>query len=144
MKDIDSSIVAFEKSIKLYPNNDLEKVHPRNYLYQISRLDFGLNYFLSYHSEIVIMIDKITNNFYDKSLLFIRCKLNIELKKYRYAELDLNRLFELNHDFSFVYTLQNYTIFWQYLCKIHGFYDYNYQLENTNDFNFYMYKGKYI
>ncbi|PKC07984.1 hypothetical protein RhiirA5_478301 [Rhizophagus irregularis] len=141
IKDIDNSIVAFEKSIKLY--NDLEKVHPRNYLYQISRLDFDLNY-LSNHYEIIIMIDKITNKLNDKSLLFIRCKLNIELKKYEYAELDLNRLFKLNHDFSFVYELQNYTNFWLYLRKIHGFYDYNYQLEITNNFDFYMYKECFI
>ncbi|CAB4426640.1 unnamed protein product [Rhizophagus irregularis] len=55
----------------------------------------------------------------DKLCFLIRCKINIELRRYVDAKLELNRLFELdNGNFSLVYLLRKYSDFWLYLCEV--------------------------
>ncbi|GBB99302.1 hypothetical protein RclHR1_03480006 [Rhizophagus clarus] len=63
--------------------------------------------------------------------------IDIELKKYEDAELNLSRLFESNDDISFVYPLKKYSEFWSYLCKVEAIHT---NLDTTNNFNVYMFK----
>uniref|UniRef100_U9U5N5 Uncharacterized protein n=1 Tax=Rhizophagus irregularis (strain DAOM 181602 / DAOM 197198 / MUCL 43194) TaxID=747089 RepID=U9U5N5_RHIID len=140
MEDISNSMIAFKKCIELYPNNDLEKMYlkdSRDYLSQISKVDYDLKWLSNYH-ELITKINRSTNIYHDKSLLFMRCKIYIELKDYYEAKLDLNRLFELNDDISFVYLLKKYSDFWSYLCEDY-FSDFV-ELGYNDKFNIYMFK----
>ncbi|GBB89786.1 hypothetical protein RclHR1_01660005 [Rhizophagus clarus] len=139
-EDISSSMVAFEKCIELDPNNDLEKTYAkdsRDYLSQITKVDYNLKCLPNYH-KLLANINQFTNIYHDKSLLFTRCKIYIELKNYHEAKLDLNRLFELNDDISFVYLLKKYSEFWSYLCEDY-FYDFS-EIGFSDKFNIYMFK----
>ncbi|EXX71875.1 anaphase promoting complex subunit CDC27 [Rhizophagus irregularis DAOM 197198w] len=138
IEDNISSILTFKKCIELDPNNDLEKMYLKdssNYLPQISNIDYNLKCLPNYHN----LTAKINDN---ESLLLTRCEIYIELKKYEDAALDLNRLFGLNDDVSFVYLLQKYSDFWLYLCRQYIIKKYT-QPGITNDFDLYMYNGKY-
>ncbi|PKK71902.1 hypothetical protein RhiirC2_777850 [Rhizophagus irregularis] len=140
MEDINNSMIAFKKCIELYPNNDLEKMYlkdSRDYLSQISKVDYDLKWLTNYH-KLITKINRSTNIYHDKSLLFMRCKIYIELKNYYEAKLDLNRLFELNDDISFVYLLKKYSDFWSYLCEDY-FSDFV-ELGYNDKFNIYMFK----
>ena len=67
----------------------------------------------------ITKINQISSINYDKSLLFLRCKIFIELEKYFDAKLDLDRLFILDEeDISFIYLLPKYSDFWSYLYKV--------------------------
>ncbi|CAB4390009.1 unnamed protein product [Rhizophagus irregularis] len=146
MGDIDSSITTFKKCIELDPNNDLEKMYlkeSRDYLSQISTDDFNLKCLPNYH-KLITKINQFTNIYHDKSLLIMRCKVYIELKKYKDAELDLNRLFELNNDISFVYLLKKYSDFWYYLCKGYCVNDFNDLIGFKEFINMYMFKEHYV
>ncbi|EXX59329.1 Sgt2p [Rhizophagus irregularis DAOM 197198w] len=146
MGDIDSSITTFKKCIELDPNNDLEKMYlkeSRDYLSQISTVDFNLKCLPNYH-KLITKINQFTNIYHDKSLLIMRCKVYIELKKYKDAELDLNRLFELNNGISFVYLLKKYSNFWYYLCKGYCVNDFNDLIGFKEFINMYMFKEHYV
>ncbi|PKY50372.1 TPR-like protein [Rhizophagus irregularis] len=145
IEDNRSSMLTFKKCIELDPNNnDLEKMYLKNssnYLPQISNIDYNLKCLPNYH-HLIAKINEFANINHDESLLLTRCKIYIELKKYENAVLDLDRLFELNDDISFVYSLQKYSDFWLYL---HESYALN-ELGIINNFDLYMYsvKGVYF
>ncbi|PKC02280.1 TPR-like protein [Rhizophagus irregularis] len=145
LEDNSNSIVAFKNCIELDPKNDLEKMYLKessNYLTQISNIDYNSKCLPNYHN-LIANISEFANINYDKSLLLMRCKIYIELKKYEDAVLDLDRLFELNDDISFAYLLQKYSDFWLYLCKSYLLND-RVQLGITYYFNLYMYRVKGI
>ncbi|RGB38574.1 hypothetical protein C1646_665286 [Rhizophagus diaphanus] len=106
MEDNNNSMAAFKKCIELDPNNDIEKMYLKdscNYLSQISNIDYNLKCSPNYHNLIAEINqfandNQSTNINHDNSLLFMRCKINIELKQYEEAALDLFRLFEQNND----------------------------------------------
>ncbi|PKC09381.1 hypothetical protein RhiirA5_415757 [Rhizophagus irregularis] len=143
MEDNSNSMVAFKKCIELDPENDLEKMYLKessNYLTQISNIDYNSKCLPNYHN-LIANISEFANINYDKSLLLMRCKIYIELKKYEDAVLDLDRLFELNDDISFAYLLQKYSDFWLYMCKSYII-NYYTQLGITNNFDLYMYRAR--
>ncbi|EXX61933.1 hypothetical protein RirG_166520 [Rhizophagus irregularis DAOM 197198w] len=145
MEDNSNSMVAFKKCIELDPKNDLEKMYLKessNYLTQISNIDYNSKCLPNYHN-LIANISEFANINYDESLLLMRCKIYIELKKYEDAVLDLDRLFELNDDISFAYLLQKYSDFWLYMCKSYII-NYYTQLGITNNFDLYMYRGRHI
>jgi tetratricopeptide (TPR) repeat protein len=140
MKNISSSIVEFEKCIEIDSNNYLAKIQVYYLKYsQFTDIENSHNLFTE-----INQISNINNNT-DKSLFFNRCKIYIELKKYKEAKSDLDILFELDKSISFIYLLQKYSDFWSYL--LHEFFGTNNnkinQLGFTNEFNIYMYMGKY-
>jgi tetratricopeptide (TPR) repeat protein len=134
MKDIRSSIIAFDRCLELDPYNDLAKLQLL-YLWCLMNESFDYN-----------IITKI-NIRDDVSLLFIRCNIYIELKKYEDAKVDLVRLFKLGGgDISFIYLFQEFSDFWAYLCE---YYNLSYDIATTrlgitNNFENYMYMSKYI
>jgi hypothetical protein len=93
--------------------------------------------------DIITVINQLANIGDDKSLLFIRCKIYIELGKYDKALLDFNRLFELNYEnISFIYLLQKYHDYWLYLCSYNKISDNDYRdIRTIENFKKYMYKG---
>jgi len=130
--DINSSILAFNKCIELNPDNNLAKMQ----IYYLEDLNSS--------NKIISQISNIEN---DISLLFIRCKIYIELEKYNGAKLDLNRLYYLNYDddFSFIYLLQKYSNFWSYLYEVYKINDNEFaELGIVKKFNNYMFKGESI
>ncbi len=91
-----------------------------------------------YNSKIsqISSIDK------DISLLFIRCKIYIELERYDMAFQDFFELFRKNNDnISFISLLQKYLTFWKYLCDYCGIKTDLIDLGIFKMFNIYMYKG---
>ena len=150
-KDINNAKIIFVKYAELELNSD-------NIFAKIHQL-FHLEYLLKKNSSedlnnILTKINQILyiNNSSNKLLLLIRCKINIELKKYHEAKLDLDMLYELNRKYferfeyiSHIYLSQKYTDFWLYFfeaCRIKDK-DFN-QLGIINKFNKYMFKGKII
>uniref|UniRef100_U9UJA7 TPR-like protein n=1 Tax=Rhizophagus irregularis (strain DAOM 181602 / DAOM 197198 / MUCL 43194) TaxID=747089 RepID=U9UJA7_RHIID len=128
LQEYDKALLDFNNIIQLdtsnilayyYPKNDLEKMYLKessNYLTQISNIDYNSKCLPNYHN-LIANISEFANINYDESLLLMRCKIYIELKKYEDAVLDLDRLFELNDDISFAYLLQKYSDFWLYMFE---------------------------
>ncbi|RIA94053.1 hypothetical protein C1645_761016 [Glomus cerebriforme] len=138
-KDIDNAMVAFNKCTELLDSDDiLAKVQ----LYHLQHL-LNKNDPNDLSHDIIDQISDIND---DKLLLFIRCKIYIELKKYHEAKLDFDRLCELNQykDFSFVYLLQEYSDFWSYLCNICNIKDDFTEIGIITEFNKYMFKERKI
>jgi tetratricopeptide (TPR) repeat protein len=88
-------------------------------------------------------LSTLTNNLLNNLDQIVECEMNIELKKYKDAELILNKLFRIcDNDISLACLIQKYSDFWSYCCSI---YNTNYnsftmtKLGITNDFNIYMY-----
>ncbi|GBB89783.1 hypothetical protein RclHR1_01660002 [Rhizophagus clarus] len=71
---------------------------------------------------------------------FIKCIMNIELKKYEDARIDLERIV----DVSFVCLLKNYSDFWFHVCKFYEVISGNTHLDIANKFNVYMFKKHYV
>ncbi|UZO23310.1 uncharacterized protein OCT59_015653 [Rhizophagus irregularis] len=152
LQEYDKALLDFNNIIQLdtsnilayyYPKNDLEKMYLKessNYLTQISNIDYNSKCLPNYHN-LIANISEFANINYDESLLLMRCKIYIELKKYEDAVLDLDRLFELNDDISFAYLLQKYSDFWLYMCKSYII-NYYTQLGITNNFDLYMYRAR--
>jgi tetratricopeptide (TPR) repeat protein len=140
-EDINNSIIAFKKCIELDPINDLAKMQ----LYYL-KIFTGKNNSINENNSIIKEISKISKTKNDKSLLFIRCKIHIELRRYSAAKLDLDRLFELdNEDISFVYLLRKYLDFWLYLSEVCKINDANFiKLGIVDKFNIYMFEGMYF
>lgn len=136
MGNIDDAIIALEKCIEIDSNDSLAKIELFNMKCLLNKKDLNHN-----NVEIINQISNISNN---KSLLFIRCRIYIELGKYDKALLDFNRLFELYHeDISFIYLLQKYLNYWSYLCDYYKIGDNDYRdIGITENFKKYMYKGK--
>ncbi|GBB89489.1 hypothetical protein RclHR1_01620001 [Rhizophagus clarus] len=135
MKNINKSISDFEKCVQLDSSDMLARMQ---LLY--------LNHKLKKSGDIFSEINQIANIDDDESLLFIRCKIYIELKEYDKTLLDLNRLFELNYDdISFVHLLQEYFDFWIYVCDYYNISDDGFtDIGIAEKLNQYMYKVKAI
>ncbi|CAB5189584.1 unnamed protein product [Rhizophagus irregularis] len=129
MENVNNALKAFDKCIELDPNDNLSKM----ITYHLRDLsdDNDLN---------------IPNINDDNSLLFMKCKIYIKLKKYDEAMLDLNRLFELNNDdISFTYLLREYSDFWSYLCDYYEISNNEFtELGIVDNFSTYMYKVKNV
>src|SRR5207249_2413307 len=101
-------------------------------------------------NNILTKINQISNVDDNKLLLLIRCKINIESKKYYKAKLDLDRLYSLitnyYEDILHIYLLQEYSNFWLYLVEIKKINVNNYckfsEIGIIHEFDKYMYKGK--
>ncbi|PKY59750.1 TPR-like protein [Rhizophagus irregularis] len=116
-KDIDNAIMVFEECKKLLDFNDI--------LAKIQQLH--LEYLLNKNNStelnnILTKINQISNIKNSELLLFIRCKVYVELKMYPEAILDLNLLYDKNRYYyqyisyiSYIYLLREYTDFWLYL-----------------------------
>ncbi|PKK66275.1 TPR-like protein [Rhizophagus irregularis] len=136
MENFYDAIVAFEKCMEIDPNDNLAKI-----------LFCFMKYLLSKKCyNIVAEISQISNISDNKSLLFIRCEIYIELGEYDKALLDFNRLFELyNEDISFICLLQNYLNYWSYLCDYYKISDIDYKdIGIIDNFKKYMYKVKKV
>ncbi|GBC04058.1 hypothetical protein RclHR1_00550003 [Rhizophagus clarus] len=140
-EDINNAIIAFKKCTELDSNNDLAKMQFYYLKYFTDK-----NNSKDENNNIIKEINQILNIKDNKSLLFMRCKINIELRRYIRAKLDLDRLFELNNeDLSFVYLLQKYSDFWLHLneaCKINN--NNLNKLGIVDKFNVYMFKVKRV
>ncbi|GES84508.1 hypothetical protein GLOIN_2v1877815 [Rhizophagus clarus] len=130
LNDISNSMISFERCIEIDPNNDLANLQLR-YL----TLKYLMNGNTITEADEIFNID---NN--NKSLLFMRCKMYIELEDYYKAYSDLTDLFEPNNDISFVYPLKKYSKFWTYSCEFYRFIRSLTLLDDTNKFNVYMFK----
>ncbi|PKC17045.1 hypothetical protein RhiirA5_369343 [Rhizophagus irregularis] len=135
MKDISSSMGAFEKCIEFDSDNSLAKI-------QVNYLKYSQTSNIENSHELFTGINQISNINNNTSLLFVRCKIYIELKKYKDAKSDLDRLFTLSNDISFIYLLQKYSKFWSYLCKFYRIKKIS-ELGILNKFYIYMFKIKY-
>ncbi|PKY45517.1 TPR-like protein, partial [Rhizophagus irregularis] len=114
-KDIDNAIMVFKKCKELLDLNDiLAKT-------QLFHLEYLLNKNNSTElNNILTKINQISNIKDSELLLFVRCKVYIELKMYQEAMLDLNLLCDKNnYNYSsyilYIYLLREYTDFWLYL-----------------------------
>ncbi|POG58773.1 hypothetical protein GLOIN_2v1488344 [Rhizophagus irregularis DAOM 181602=DAOM 197198] len=116
-KDIDNAIMVFEKCKELLDLNDIKA----------KTLLFHLEYLLNKNNStelnnILTKINQISNIKDSELLLFVRCKVYVELKMYHEAMLDLNLLYDKNDIYylyisyiSYIYLLREYTDFWLYL-----------------------------
>ncbi|PKK72053.1 hypothetical protein RhiirC2_848698 [Rhizophagus irregularis] len=170
MGKYDDAIIYFEKANNIDPENvhNLAKKAYTYYILQrynnavsdlnkILQLDFSTKeYMTEDFSKSIISFKKyitlgsdnntqIPTNIHDLVTTFSiikKCKINIELKKYKDAILDLDRLFELHDDdISFACLLQKYSDFWLYLCESYII-NYYIQLGITNNFDLYMYRAR--
>jgi tetratricopeptide (TPR) repeat protein len=133
-----NSMAAFEKCIELDSNNNLVKM--QFYYLKVLTYKQSSN---NLNDDIITNISQIPNINNDKSLLFIKCKIYIELEKYKEAKSNLRILFKLN-DESFA-QLSQYLDFWSYIYKVYKISDYDFTklgIVNNNNFDKYMYKGK--
>ena len=140
MENINNAVSDFKKCVQLNPNNNLAKMQ----LYYLEcLLDKDKNNLEDLSHDVITKIDRISNIEEDISLLFIRCKLYIELENYEMAVKDFYKLFSLNEsNMSFVLLLQKDSIFWKHLYDI--------SINNGDDlrifkvFDIYMYKSMKI
>ncbi|POG79476.1 hypothetical protein GLOIN_2v1525722 [Rhizophagus irregularis DAOM 181602=DAOM 197198] len=111
---------------------------------------FHLEYLLNKNNStelnnILTKINQISNIKDSELLLFVRCKVYIELKMYHEAMLDLNLLYDKNNYYyykyisyiSYIYLLREYTDFWLYLNVNNNNFS---ELGIVNGFNKYMYE----
>ncbi len=113
ISDISNSILDFEKYVQLNPNDNLAKIQ----LYYLEHL-LNKNNLKGSNCNIITKINQISSIDKDISLLFIRCKIYIELEKYHLALIDFHKLLDLNHDITFISLLQKYSTFWKYVCDL--------------------------
>ncbi|GBC33886.2 hypothetical protein GLOIN_2v1871094 [Rhizophagus irregularis DAOM 181602=DAOM 197198] len=117
IENVDDAMLAFKKCIELDSNDDLAEVQ-LNYLKYLSK-----NNGSKVDYDIITKISQISNIYYNKSLLFLRCKIYIELEEYLKAKSDLGRLFILNEeDISFICLLRKYSDFCKLLYKVINLY----------------------
>ncbi|PKY23170.1 hypothetical protein RhiirB3_437302 [Rhizophagus irregularis] len=89
----------------------------------------------------------INNNIITEINGIYKIKINIELRRYIDAKLELNRFFEIyNESFSFVYLLlRKYSDFWLYLCEVCKINDDKLiKLGIIDKFNIYMFEVKKV
>ncbi|RIA85903.1 hypothetical protein C1645_830132, partial [Glomus cerebriforme] len=120
-QDVDNTSIAYNKFTELVSDDILTKI-------QLYHLEYLLNNnSLEDLSHILAKINQISNIKNYKSLLLIRCKIYIELKKYNEAKLDFvmlsNNYYKDTKDILFIHLLREYPDFWSYLYKF-------YQLNN--------------
>jgi tetratricopeptide (TPR) repeat protein len=135
----ENAIIAFKRCIELDSNDNLSKM--QLYYVEYSQKNDYKN--LKY--DVITKVGQIPNIDDDNSLLFMKCKLNIEFEQYDVAMLDLSRLFYNYKEISFVYLLQEYQGFWSYLYKVYKTnHDYFVEFGIVDKFNKYMYTGERI
>ncbi|UZO14894.1 uncharacterized protein OCT59_006337 [Rhizophagus irregularis] len=118
-KDIDNAIMVFEKCKKSLDLNDiLAKTLLFHLEYLLNRNNSTeLNNILTRITNQISNIDNIENS---RSLLFIRCKIYIDLKMYHEAKSDLDMLYHTNRGYfseyiPYIYLLQEHEKFWSHL-----------------------------
>ncbi|PKC04558.1 TPR-like protein [Rhizophagus irregularis] len=109
-KDIDNAIMVFEKCEELLDFNDILS----------KTLLFHLEYLLNKNNftelnNILTKISQISNIEDIELLLFVRCKVYVELKMYHETILDLNLLYGYNSIYKYISHIYIYTDFWLYL-----------------------------
>uniref|UniRef100_U9U7P4 Uncharacterized protein n=1 Tax=Rhizophagus irregularis (strain DAOM 181602 / DAOM 197198 / MUCL 43194) TaxID=747089 RepID=U9U7P4_RHIID len=122
MGDIDSSITTFKKCIELDPNNDLEKMYlkeSRDYLSQISTVDFNLKCLPNYH-KLITKINQFTNIYHDKSLLIMRC----------YCVNDFNDLIGFKEFINMYMFKEHYVYFASNLYNLKNYHQFHFQESN--------------
>ncbi|GES80282.1 hypothetical protein GLOIN_2v1871094 [Rhizophagus clarus] len=120
--NVNDALLAFMKCIELHSNDDYAKMQ----LYYLKYSPKN-NSSKELNHNIITKINQIAD-IYHNNLLFMRCKVYIELEKYLEAKLDLDKLLTLNEeDISIIYLLREYSNFCSYLCKIYEI--------NVTDFN---------
>ncbi|PKC73047.1 hypothetical protein RhiirA1_488049 [Rhizophagus irregularis] len=137
MGNNENAIIAFKRCIELDSDDNLSKM--QLYYVEYSQKNDYKN--LKY--DVITKVGQIPNIDNDNSLLFMKCKLNIEFEQYDVAMIDLSRLFYNYKEISFVYLLQEYQGFWSYLYKVYKTnHDYFVEFGIVDKFNKYMYTGK--
>ncbi|RIA94068.1 hypothetical protein C1645_735093 [Glomus cerebriforme] len=143
-QDIDNTLIAYNKFTELVSDNISVKI-------QLYHLEYLLNKNDSENlGHILAKINQISNIKNYKSLLLIRCKIYIELKKYNEAKLDFYELslsYYSSYDISFIYLLREYSDFWSYLWKVNKFNEINnkcIELGIINEFSKFMYEKRNI
>jgi tetratricopeptide (TPR) repeat protein len=139
--DINNAIIGFKKYAKL-----LKLWNSDNSLKEIQLIH--LEYLVNKNSpkdlnNILTKINQITNIKYKELLMFIRCKIYIELKMYHEAKLDWDFVYENNNNFRcvlYIYLLQEYLDFWSYLKVDNDFS----RLGIDNNLNKFMFDSKRI
>ncbi|EXX52772.1 hypothetical protein RirG_250060 [Rhizophagus irregularis DAOM 197198w] len=138
-KDIDNSIMVFENCKELLDFNDiLSKT-------QLFHLEYLLNKNNSTElNNILTKINQISNIENIELLLFVRCKVYVELKMYHETILDLNLLYDnyyYNYYYKYFYILHIYlyTDFWLYLNVTNNTNDL-FKLGIVNGFSKHMYE----
>ncbi|GBC07929.1 hypothetical protein RclHR1_00780009 [Rhizophagus clarus] len=139
-KDINNAIFAYNKYKELILDSDdiLAKIR----LYHLESL-LKMNDSDDLKYEILAKVENNIND--DKFLLFITCKIYVELKKYNEAKLYLDKLFELSNykDIPLINSLQEHSDFWLYMCKTCKIDDLT-DAGIVNDFDKYMYKERKV
>ncbi|CAB5204168.1 unnamed protein product [Rhizophagus irregularis] len=134
MGNNENAIIAFKRCIELDSDDNLSKM--QLYYVEYSQKNDYKN--LKY--DVITKVGQIPNIDNDNSLLFMKCKLNIEFEQYDVAMIDLSRLFYNYKEISFVYLLQEYQGFWSYLYKVYKTnHDYFVEFGIVDKFNKYMY-----
>ncbi|GBC08353.1 hypothetical protein RclHR1_08060001 [Rhizophagus clarus] len=141
-----NDIISFKKYTEL-----LSSLNSDNWLNKIQSFHFFHLEFLlnkNRHKELNNILRKINqdpNIYKNELLLFIRCKIYIELKKYYEAKIDLDMLFKLTKNDLYIYLLKKFSDFWIYLYKDCKIYEWNFtELGIIDEFNKYMYKEKAV
>ncbi|EXX67281.1 hypothetical protein RirG_115820 [Rhizophagus irregularis DAOM 197198w] len=114
-KDIDNSIMVFKKYKELLDFND---ILAKTRLFHLEYL-LNKNNSTELNNKLTkIKINQISNIQGSVLLLFVRCKVYIELKMYHEAMLDLDLLHSKRYGYeynSYIHLLREYTDFWLYL-----------------------------
>ncbi|GBB89784.1 hypothetical protein RclHR1_01660003 [Rhizophagus clarus] len=131
LQEYNKALLDLNKVIRLDVKNSLAHFHKGLTYYRLEDIKSSL---MAFKRCIRLNPRKISDQH------IIKCIIDIESKKYEDAKLDLNKLFELNVDISFVYLLKKYSEFWSHLCKFYGVEDEATYLDVTNKFNIYMFK----
>ncbi|CAB5211092.1 uncharacterized protein OCT59_027463 [Rhizophagus irregularis] len=140
MEKYSNAMITLEKFMELDFNDDLA-----NMLFYYLKDLLDDNNFENWNNEILLKINQFSYINSNNLLLLIRCKAYIKLKNYYEANRDLNRLFELNNNISFIYLLQEYSDFWSYLCNYHGINnEESAKFGIIDEFNNYLYNEKKV
>ncbi|PKC67327.1 hypothetical protein RhiirA1_458586 [Rhizophagus irregularis] len=140
MEKYSNAMITLEKFMELDFNDDLA-----NMLFYYLKDLLVDNNFENWNNEILLKINQFSYINSNNLLLLIRCKAYIKLKNYYEANRDLNRLFELNNNISFIYLLQEYSDFWSYLCNYHGINnEESAKFGIIDEFNNYLYNEKKV
>jgi tetratricopeptide (TPR) repeat protein len=141
--DINNALISFKKFTELLKSDDnLTKIQL-----------FHLEYLLKKNSskdlnDMLTNINQVSNINKSESLLLIRCKIHIELRKYHEAKVDLDSLYKLtycNKWVTYIYLFQEYSDFWSYLYEDYKIDKYDFTgFGIINEFSKYMYKSKKI
>ncbi|PKC15822.1 hypothetical protein RhiirA5_407728 [Rhizophagus irregularis] len=141
-KDIDNSIMVFKKYKELLDFND---ILAKTQLFHLEYL-LNKNNSTELNNKLTkIKINQISNIQGSVLLLFVRCKVYIELKMYHEAMLDLDLLYSKRYGYeynSYIHLLREYTDFWLYL-NVNNNNDLS-ELGIVNGFSKHMYEKSHV